>query len=197
MTKLVFIRHGESECNAKRMICAMGSDPNLTEEGINQAHQAGMLLREIYDINFNFMVISNLTRTNHTAKIINQHLNINEIYYDNDLRERGARYFGVKYFNKTGTLKEVDYDGFTAGDEDVETIFTPRVTEALCKYLNRPESLGLVVAHGNVGRAISSYFLEIEIKLENCEYFVIDPQQTSNFVEKCGAIEVECSMDHC
>jgi broad specificity phosphatase PhoE len=187
MTELFFIRHGESECNTHQLLCTMGADPDLTDEGINQAHQAGKSLKD-NNINFDFMVISNLTRTNYTANIINQHLNIDKIYYDNDVRERGTLYFGIKYFNKAGLLKN-DYDGFIAADEDYDAMFVPRIAKVLCKYLTMPQPSGLIVAHGNAGKAASNYFLEKTISLNNCEVFTLDPQKISNFAEKCGEIQ--------
>lgn len=62
MAKLVLIRHGISDYNAKG-IWTGWDDPDLTIEGINQAKRAG---EEIKDIKFDFAYTADLIRAKHT-----------------------------------------------------------------------------------------------------------------------------------
>lgn len=62
MAKLVLVRHGISEYNAKG-IWTGWDDPDLTDEGVKQAAQAG---QELKDIKFDFAYSADLIRATHT-----------------------------------------------------------------------------------------------------------------------------------
>lgn len=72
MAKLVLVRHGISEYNAKG-IWTGWDDPDLTQEGFEQARKAGQVLK---DIHFDIAYTADLIRAKHTLdeilKVINQ-----------------------------------------------------------------------------------------------------------------------------
>ena len=57
---LILVRHGQSEWNAKNLFTGW-KDPDLTEIGLKEAKNAGILINEI-GIAFNKMFTSNLIR---------------------------------------------------------------------------------------------------------------------------------------
>ncbi len=69
MTKLILVRHGESEANFKR-ICAGQSDYPLTELGKKQAEAAGEVLK---GIKIDAVYSSDLSRAYDTGKAIAKH----------------------------------------------------------------------------------------------------------------------------
>lgn len=62
MAKLVLVRHGISEYNAKGLWTGW-DDPDLTQEGYEQAKKAGQVLK---DINFDVAYTADLIRAKHT-----------------------------------------------------------------------------------------------------------------------------------
>ena len=189
MAKVIIARHGESEGNAANIISGRQHNPKLTEKGITQADQLGKYLFNEYGNDFSSMIISGMLRTNETASIINQYLNINSdrIYYDAALQEKD---FG----ELEGTIRILppihrllEYNESIPGGES-NSIFVPRVTEAACKYLNSPESLILIVAHGYVIEMVTEELLGEPHRKNNCEFAIIDPEEITNFIEKCGVI---------
>ena len=139
MTKLVLIRHAQSLHNANDII---GGDPELTEKGRDQALESGRKLSEKYGDEFDFMVISGMKRTNQTAEIINQFLNVESISYNGELKEKHYGIYENKDLNKNRAdihfLNEVIPGG------DSETAFIARITKALCGYLKGSEFLGII-----------------------------------------------------
>lgn len=65
---LVLVRHGQSEWNAKNLFTGW-KDPDLTELGLNEAENAGILINKT-GINFDKMFTSNLIRAQKTGSII-------------------------------------------------------------------------------------------------------------------------------
>ncbi len=65
---LVLVRHGQSDWNLKNLFTGW-RDPDLTELGIEEANTGGQALAE-YGINFDVAFTSDLTRAQHTLKLI-------------------------------------------------------------------------------------------------------------------------------
>lgn len=72
MAKLVLVRHGISEYNAKGLWTGW-DDPDLTPDGVEQARKAGLTIK---DIKFDYAYTADLVRAKHTLdeilKTINQ-----------------------------------------------------------------------------------------------------------------------------
>ncbi len=71
MAKLVLVRHGISEYNAKGIWCGW-DDPSLTPEGFEQARNAG---KELKDIHFDLAITSDLIRAKQTLDEVVKEIN--------------------------------------------------------------------------------------------------------------------------
>ncbi len=80
MYKLVLVRHGESEWNKENLFTGW-TDVKLSDKGINEALEAGLLLKQ-EGYSFDIAFSSLLSRANDTLNII--------------LRELGQSYISVK-----------------------------------------------------------------------------------------------------
>ena len=110
MIKLVLVRHGQSLWNLENKFTGW-TDVDLSEKGIEEAHNAGNLLKE-NGFTFDIAYTSVLKRANHTLDIILQELNLNvPIYKSWRLNER--HYGALQGLNKDETRKEY-------GDEQVK-----------------------------------------------------------------------------
>ena len=90
MTKsnLVLVRHGQSEWNKKNLFTGW-KDPELTEQGIEEAIQAGNQLKQS-NIKFDVMFTSDLFRAQETGRLILEQMNQTDIakIKDQSLNER-------------------------------------------------------------------------------------------------------------
>ena len=87
-SKLVLVRHGQSEWNAKNLFTGW-KDPKLTDLGIQEAIKAGELL-ETRNLKFDLMFTSDLFRAQETGRLILKQINQKdiEIIQDQSLNER-------------------------------------------------------------------------------------------------------------
>ena len=74
---LVLIRHGQSEWNEKNLFTGW-KDPDLTNLGLNEASNAGALIKET-QIEFDEMFTSNLGRAQRTGEIILKELGVSNL----------------------------------------------------------------------------------------------------------------------
>ena len=70
---LILIRHGQSEWNALNQFTGW-KDPDLTAKGIEEAHNAGKIIKNL-KINFDLVFTSALIRAQNTAEIILKEIN--------------------------------------------------------------------------------------------------------------------------
>lgn len=80
MPLIVFVRHGESDNNVKRLLVGRHIESHLTECGIQQANDTGQHLKKL---KIDRVCVSPVTRAIETAKIICQ---INQLGYQVDER---------------------------------------------------------------------------------------------------------------
>ena len=87
-SKLVLVRHGQSEWNAKNLFTGW-KDPKLTDLGIQEAIKAGELL-DTRNLKFDLMFTSDLFRAQETGRLILEQINQKdiEIIQDQSLNER-------------------------------------------------------------------------------------------------------------
>ena len=87
-SKLVLVRHGQSEWNAKNLFTGW-KDPKLTDLGIQEAIKAGDLL-ETRNLKFDLMYTSDLFRAQETGRLILEQMNQTDIQVieDQSLNER-------------------------------------------------------------------------------------------------------------
>jgi broad specificity phosphatase PhoE len=150
--KMILIRHGESEANAKG-IYQGHKDYSLSERGKTQAFNLSQRLKEI-GYNIELIYSSDLSRASQTAKIIGETLQLKKIVYTSLLREMDLGiYSGKLELKERDTLSEFwkEYTRVIPGGESVN-MFVSRIKEFmnLIKKLNNKPSVMLVITHGGV-----------------------------------------------
>lgn len=101
--KLVLLRHGESIWNKENKFTGW-TDVELTENGKNEAHKAGLLLKE-KGYTFDVAFTSVLKRANDTLDIVLKEMNLNiPVHYSYKLNER--HYGALQGLNKDETRKK-------------------------------------------------------------------------------------------
>ena len=97
-TNLVLVRHGQSEWNKKNLFTGW-KDPGLTDLGVEEAIQAGNVLKE-KEINFDVMFTSDLLRAQETGRLILKQMNQSEISIIKDQRLNERNYGDLAGLNK-------------------------------------------------------------------------------------------------
>lgn len=167
MNYLVLLRHGQSEWNLKNVFTGF-TDVELTEKGIEEAINAGKLLKE-EGISFDQVFTSTLKRANKTAELAlteaGQADLIDSMIYHEDLRERD--YGDLTGLNKDETREKFgdeqvhiwrrSYDVPPPGGECLQDVVEKRVRpyyETNIKPLVEEGKNVLIAAHGNSLRAM-------------------------------------------
>ena len=148
VTRLLMVRHGQSEWNAVGRWQGR-ADPPLTMEGRRQAAAAAQALGS-----FDAVVSSPLQRAAETAAIIVEHLGIGPVLTEPDLMERDAG----EWQGLTRAEIEMDWPGFLEHGKrppayEPDGVMLDRVLSALGRVADRARGTGgevLVVAHGGV-----------------------------------------------
>ncbi|OGH13634.1 MAG: hypothetical protein A3H50_03135 [Candidatus Levybacteria bacterium RIFCSPLOWO2_02_FULL_37_10] len=164
MAALALVRHGESTWNA-RGIWTGWKNPPLSEKGMEEARQAGQLLK---DIKFYLAYTSSLIRAKQTLEEIEKVLGINLATFENSaLNERDYGNYTGK--NKWEIKKELGEEGFKKlrrgwdvpipnGEtlKDVYNRTVPYYESEILPKLKDGKNV-LVSAHGNSLRALVKY----------------------------------------
>ena len=170
MNKLVLLRHGQSQWNFENRFTGWKDVP-LTEKGINEANNAGHLLKK-HNIKIDKVFSSVLERANKTAEIAikaseieNLHKNGKLIYEKNkNLNERD--YGDLVGLNKAETADKFgkeqvhiwrrSYDTPPPNGESLKDVVdrvSPYFTETIQPHILNKKNV-LIAAHGNSLRAI-------------------------------------------
>ena len=170
MNKLVLLRHGQSQWNLENRFTGWKDVP-LTEKGINEANNAGHLLKK-HNIKIDKVFSSVLERANKTAEIAvkaseleNLHKNGKLIYERNqNLNERD--YGDLVGLNKAETADKFgkeqvhiwrrSYDTPPPNGESLKDVVdrvSPYFTETIQPHILNKKNV-LIAAHGNSLRAI-------------------------------------------
>ncbi len=170
MNKLVLLRHGQSQWNLENRFTGWKDVP-LTEKGINEAKNAGILIKK-NNIKIDKIFSSVLQRANKTAEIAIKNANIKNLYknkkliYEKDQRLNERDYGDLVGLNKSETANKFGKDQVHIWRRSFDT--PPPNGESLKNVVDRvspyfleviqPELLNkkniLIVAHGNSLRAI-------------------------------------------
>ena len=103
ITKIYFVRHGETKANVRHLLFGH-LDWDLTNEGIKQAKKAAINLAKVgvgfkpTPTAFHLIISSPLKRAKHTAKIIAKRLSIKKIITDKNLMEKSEGLWEGKSF---------------------------------------------------------------------------------------------------
>ncbi|MDR2568524.1 MAG: histidine phosphatase family protein [Mycoplasmataceae bacterium] len=159
MTKIYYVRHGQTDYNVKN-IWAGSSNAKLTKEGKKQAQKTG---EELKDVKFDVAFVSPLKRARKTFKYINKfhHLKPN---VDERIKERNfGKLEGTPAGETSPVSKQNMYnydlnDDFGLGVEKIQDT-NARVVNFIEYVLKNYEGKEvLVVAHGAIGRHFDAYF---------------------------------------
>lgn len=148
MQRLYFVRHGESELNARRTFAGQIDTP-LTTLGTQQAQLAAIHAKPL---GINLIVSSPLVRARTTAEIIATAINypLDHIVINDLLKERSL-----------GSLEGKSWDEF----EEDETIFPDietheqllaRAKQALAYVQSLAADIVLIASHGSFARALQT-----------------------------------------
>ncbi len=170
MNKLVLLRHGQSQWNLENKFTGWQDVP-LTEQGINEARNAGKLIKK-NKIKFDKIFSSVLERANHTAKIAVKEAEMDD-FFENDnliytrnqsLNERD--YGDLVGLNKAETAEKFgkeqvhiwrrSYDTPPPNGESLKDVVqrvSPYFTSHIKPLILNQKNI-LIVAHGNSLRAI-------------------------------------------
>ena len=119
---IIFLRHGQAENNTKKILAGRSPGVNLTETGIKQVEQAGLMLKSL---NISKIYSSPIDRALQTAEIVGEHCDL-EITNDDRLIELDmGKFTKMPYeqiFAKHGNVFLKFYEGSNEVSENgVET----------------------------------------------------------------------------
>lgn len=149
MKQIYLIRHAESEAGAKGIMAGSDLDSPLSDKGRQQAKEAGQYLK---DKGIELMMVSPMSRTRETAKIIADEIGLSaskliesELVMERDFgRYSGAPYADYLKERKKGILDQSQLEPLPK--------LEARVRKAFEWLAARPEQVILVSSHGSTGR---------------------------------------------
>ncbi len=170
MNNLVLLRHGQSQWNLENKFTGWKDVP-LTEEGIKEAKNAGILIKK-NNIKFDEIFSSILQRANKTAEIAIKEAEMQNLLHNNNVlytrhKSLNERDYGdLVGLNKTETAEKFgkdqvhiwrrSYDTPPPNGESLKDVVdrvSPYFTKIIEPKLYQNKNL-LIVAHGNSLRAI-------------------------------------------
>lgn len=181
-----FIRHGESEGNAKRLFTGQSDSP-LTARGRAQAEAVAQELRSV---RFDKVVSSDLSRARDTAEVIARAQGI-PVEVVPALREIDVGAQTGKPFDETVGVPAWRDDAFVAwpGGETLEQVLARSLGAIDRLARDNPGKRIAVVGHGGVTRILLSHFLGILPKLDrspadNTNVSVVVTDGTTHRIER-------------
>ena len=170
MNKLVLLRHGQSQWNLENRFTGWKDVP-LTEKGINEANNAGHLLKK-HNIKIDKVFSSVLERANKTAEIAIKASEIENLYkngrliYEKNQNLNERDYGDLVGLNKAETADKFgkeqvhiwrrSYDTPPPNGESLKDVVdrvSPYFTEIIEPHILNKKNV-LIAAHGNSLRAI-------------------------------------------
>tara|TARA_X000000950_G_scaffold287580_1_gene400488 strand:- start:16 stop:645 length:630 start_codon:yes stop_codon:yes gene_type:complete len=170
MNKLVLLRHGQSQWNLENRFTGWKDIP-LTEKGIKEANNAGLLLKK-NNIKIDKVFSSVLERANKTVEIAINASEIENLYenglliYERDQRLNERDYGDLVGLNKTETAEKFgkeqvhiwrrSYDTPPPNGESLKDVVdrvSPYFTKNIMPLIMEQKNI-LIGAHGNSLRAI-------------------------------------------
>ena len=161
---LVLVRHGQSDWNLKNLFTGW-KDPDLTEQGIAEAKDAGRKLK-VQGLSFDIAFTSDLLRAQHTLDLILSELGQTDLPVKKDLALNERDYGDLSGLNKDDARKKWgedqvliwrrSYDVPPPGGESLKDTLAralPYYVKEILPCVLRGERT-LVAAHGNSLRAL-------------------------------------------
>ena len=163
---IIFLRHGQAENNTKKILAGRSPNVNLTQTGLEQAEQAGEMLKSL---NISAIYTSPIDRALQTAQIVSKHCGL-EVVTDDRLIELDMGKFTMmpynEIFEKHGNVFLKFYQGSDEVNENgVETFsqVQKRVTEMVDSVLNKHKDENVVlVTHMDPIKAMIGKVLDLK-----------------------------------
>ena len=108
---IILLRHGQADNNTKKILAGRTPGINLTEEGREQAKQAGEMLK---DLNISAIYSSPIDRAMQTAEIVGKHCGVEPISDDRLIELDMGKFTMIPYekiFEKHGNVFLKFYEG--------------------------------------------------------------------------------------
>ena len=180
MTKIVLVRHGQSEWNNLNLFTGW-KNPNLTKKGVQEAKDAGRLLKK-RNIEFNVAFTSELIRAQHTLSLILEEIGQTHINTNKNKALNERNYGDLAGLNKDEAKKKWgeeqvhiwrrSYDTSPPGGESLKNTadrVLPYYKQNIAPAIKEGSNV-LITAHGNSLRALVMYLENIKpediVKLE-------------------------------
>lgn len=176
MTKLILLRHGETNKNLDNALHLTDDDAQLNETGILQIEKVA---QELKDYSPDIVYSSREKRSLESARILAQTLGVPMLELDNMHERNWGEFSGQpwseveKILNPMGLDERYNY--IPPGGESWKT-FEERLIHAVTKVTTEnPDKVILIVTHGGAIRALMPYLLN-KPKEESFKY---DPKNAS------------------
>ena len=165
---IIFIRHGSTDVNNKRILQGQSIDSDLNDEGIKQVKD---IIPELEKSNLNLIFSSPLRRAHQSAEIIGQHFKI-PIKFDKRIMERDYGALGGKNWKDGSKEMEVNEEEFISMQRNDRYDFRPYggessedVKKRMVEFINYvkeeyPDKKILVATHGGVIRLMHNLYKE-------------------------------------
>lgn len=166
MSKLFFVRHGESDANILNVLCGNLWDANLTERGINQVRKLSATLGSV---KIDHIVTSPLKRAHASALIIQETLSHARLSINENLKEQSYGAWEGKLFEE---IRNDFLNGVNPPNGESHKEFRGRLEVALKEISNLPGNT-LIVAHGGVGSELMSLLGKEKTLIGNAELITL------------------------
>ncbi len=171
MSKLYFVRHGETYWNVENKICG-ATDIALTERGHQQAVETGKMLVE-RNIQFDEILSSPLVRASETARHISEITGIPMRIEPRLIEQNFGRFESTARDGAEFRIaKEHFLDSYGTGESMMR--LGQRIYNLLDDIRQDPKTY-LLVAHNGIARVVQSYFHDMtneeyaKFGIKNCE----------------------------
>lgn len=162
MSKLYFVRHGETVWNVENKICGATDSP-LTERGREQARETGRLLRqklEAGEIRIDEILTSPLSRARDTAEEISKMTGVPMRVEARLMEQNFGKWESTPRDGQDFRLaKENFIDSYDGGESMLRV--AQRIYNLLDDLKGQPEKTYLLTAHNGISRFIESYFRDM------------------------------------
>ncbi len=162
LSKLYFVRHGETVWNVENKICGATDSP-LTERGREQARETGRLLRqklEAGEIRIDEILTSPLSRARDTAEEISKMTGVPMRVEARLMEQNFGKWESTPRDGQDFRLaKENFIDSYDGGESMLRV--AQRIYNLLDDLKGQPEKTYLLTAHNGISRFIESYFRDM------------------------------------
>lgn len=167
---ILFVRHGQTDYN-KQHKCQGRLDIPLNQEGISQAHQTALLLK---NTKIDTIYTSPLIRAKHTAQIINQYHNVSLIESELITEIELGDLSGIVGHHDIDVLADLRKKEL-AQKHNAEhfELFYNRCVEFYNSIKDENKTI-LIVSHSGVGYQLKKYLnLNLDETINNCEVLTL------------------------